>query len=343
MQRPTRVLQINRDAIPSLEKHGYLFVGNEAALAGLPARMAGLKKPTSNNKKKKQGNNNNNNEPPPVEFGWSIVFDPGLVDKVCLSGCFPMTIDFGIRVFAIKLHEERCVLNLLLNNNNNVSRSVRKLSQKYLFSLNTAFDEVAAMINEQHGKDWMCPELRDCFRYMFLNPHEFSTKIISVEIRDKDDDNGVVVAGELGYIVGDVYTSLTGARTVSGTGTLQLEVLKRFLSTRCGVHWWDFGMSMQYKTEMGGANVPRKEWLAMAAAAAQKSAVLGSAPIGAVPCSEFFFLKEGSHQKDLNDVIVVEDEAQRRKREEKKLEKLRRKQQAAADYQNRQQKQKDEK
>ena len=74
-----------------------------------------------------------------------------------------------------------------------------------------------------------------------------------------------VVAGELGYIVGDVYTSLTGGYTESGTGALQLAVLSATLVLG-GFAVWDLGMAMPYKVkELGAVELPRKQWLDLVA------------------------------------------------------------------------------
>lgn len=69
------------------------------------------------------------------------------------------------------------------------------------------------------------------------------------------------MAGELGYTVGSIYTSLTGFYTESGAGQVQLCALAKVL-VLCGFALWDFGMSMDYKVELGADMMPRNEWLA---------------------------------------------------------------------------------
>lgn len=44
------------------------------------------------------------------EFAFGLSFDPLLVDATCWHGYFPMAIDFGLPVFAIKLHRKRCAM-----------------------------------------------------------------------------------------------------------------------------------------------------------------------------------------------------------------------------------------
>ncbi|MFH2115553.1 MAG: hypothetical protein ABIJ86_13720, partial [Spirochaetota bacterium] len=81
-------------------------------------------------------------------------------------------------------------------------------------------------------------------------------KFISVELwRD-----GILVAGELGYAVGSSYASLSGFRSLSGAGTVQLAALAGLLA-ESGFRIWDLGMPMQYKTALGGHSIPRHEYL----------------------------------------------------------------------------------
>jgi Leu/Phe-tRNA-protein transferase len=77
-----------------------------------------------------------------------------------------------------------------------------------------------------------------------------------------DDKDFVLVAGELGYVVGSVYTSLSGFRTVSHSGNLQMQGLCSLLQEK-GCAFWDFGMHMAYKEAMGCKNVAREEFLGM--------------------------------------------------------------------------------
>jgi Leu/Phe-tRNA-protein transferase len=69
-----------------------------------------------------------------------------------------------------------------------------------------------------------------------------------------------LVAGELGYTVGAIYTSLTGFTSESGAGTVQLAALGRWLQ-RSGFQMWDLGMQMDYKAEMGAVLLPRRTFV----------------------------------------------------------------------------------
>eukprot|EP01050_Picozoa_sp_SAG11_P014754 SAG11_NODE_1849_length_4169_cov_2.639312_2_plen_374_part_00 len=80
-------------------------------------------------------------------------------------------------------------------------------------------------------------------------------------------DACVCQAGELGYVpmgyvVGRVYTSLTGFRRpgTSSCGTLQL-VATAALLRRCGFAFWDLDSPLPYKQALGAAVVEQREFL----------------------------------------------------------------------------------
>jgi len=211
---------------------GYPFVGSKEELVQVPTKLGSSGE----------------------EFCLSYTFAPQFIDEVCYHGYFPMAIDIGKFIMAIKLHNNRCVLPL---KDLHVERTTRQIAGKYQFSVDLAFDEVVSMVLAKHGDNWLCPMLRKSFKEIFTNPQNYRTKLHSCEVWDGDK----IVAGELGYVVGGIYTSLTGSYLLPRTGSVQLCTMGRLLQAR-GYDLWDFGMEMDYKKALGANSIPRAQWLA---------------------------------------------------------------------------------
>merc|ERR1712217_804073 len=85
----------------------------------------------------------------------------------------------------------------------------------------------------------------------------------------EEDGSGQPLAGEIGFSIGRVYTSLSGwteERTSDGLGFLQLVLLGRWLQQR-GYEFWSLGHcyspEMDYKRELGHRVYPRGDFLAL--------------------------------------------------------------------------------
>jgi hypothetical protein len=241
--------------IQQLEQH-YPLVKRPQDLAELPPKLRGDR-----------------------EMGFCPLFCPAMVDATCQLGLFPLAIDVhrNVFVFAPKCHVQRGVtrltpmekidgLRIADDGEGNFDPSklsvASKLAKRCTVAVNQLDDltDVLDLIHRQHGENWMCGRLRACFIHMLLNAANFKTRMVFLAVRDKA--TRALVASEFGYIVGDIYTSGTGAYCVSGAGTLQLQALASLLQ-ELGVKIWDLGMVMDYKTKaLGITAIARKPWLA---------------------------------------------------------------------------------
>ena len=83
-------------------------------------------------------------------------------------------------------------------------------------------------------------------------------KMRTFEVWDKT--TGALVAGELGYACGDVYTSLSGFSRMASAGAVQCAATAKLLA-RSGYALWDLGMELPYKTKLGAQLLPRDAFL----------------------------------------------------------------------------------
>ena len=196
------------------------------------------------------------------EFVLFATIEPDSVEAAALAAFMPMAVRLetpvGPRPFLLpKLHLERCLLDPRLAR---VTRTARRESARYSFSLNTAFRDVALACVEAHGNDWLVPELVDVFCALHDGRAARRVGFVSVELWKACGKSKELVAGELGYLIGEAYASLTGFSRVSGAGTVQLATLGVALAV-AGVHVWDLGMPIDYKLRLGGRVLPRTRFM----------------------------------------------------------------------------------
>mmetsp|Transcript_52359 Transcript_52359/g.78242 ORF Transcript_52359/g.78242 Transcript_52359/m.78242 type:complete len:368 (-) Transcript_52359:37-1140(-) len=197
------------------------------------------------------------------DFCQTPFFDPRLIVQLMAEGFLPIAAE---NVLLPKLHEERCVIPLPANFH--IRKSTRKKAHKFNITFNKAFDQVVQNCHEQHEHCWLHPPLVQAFRIIWdqhpngvrailENRRACSVRIYSTEVWDTD---GNLVAGELGYSVGCIYTSLTGFSFVDSAGSVQLAALGSLLC-KSGFQMFDLGMWMEYKESMGAILMPRREYV----------------------------------------------------------------------------------
>lgn len=193
--------------------------------------------------------------PKDEEFAACVGYRPEDVARVARHGYLPMTMGdlLPAYVLLIKCHVTRSVLAF---DDLHISRSTQRHTRRYQLTIDTDFDRVLAAIDAHHADNWIVPELAACFRALHRRPVG-GVSFHSVELRDT---GGGLVAGEIGYAVGRVYTSVTGFHAVSGAGTVQLVLLAHVLQ-RAGAAFWDLGMESDYKARLGAHGVPRADFV----------------------------------------------------------------------------------
>ena len=209
-----------------------------------------------------------------IAYCWSLSFDLGFFARLCFEGflsicSFPQKL---VPVLMPWIDPERAVMEFGAMH---VSKVLVKRSKHYRMTVNADLDGVVAGCVKQHGESWLWPPMQELLRNGFRSPDELISsfgaaapaglkqsgfRVVTFELWDKRTNK--LVAGDLGYVVGRCYTSMSGFRSpdTKGCGTIQL-VGTYALLKRCGFAWWDLGMVMDYKKELGAKVVQRKQFI----------------------------------------------------------------------------------
>ncbi len=206
---------------------------------------------------------------PDSEFCFSFNFSPKWIDAVCYKGYFPMANDIGNfiedienfplkELLLIKHHKERAVLKL---SDAHFSKKLSKYCDNLEFSIDEDFEGCVQGLLETYKDTWLFPNLVDAFRQIHNGAEtKYGTKIHSVEVWDKTTNE--LVAGEIGFRNGHLYSSLSGFRKRNHVGNIQMSALCKFLQEK-NLEYWDFGMSLPYKLDLGCKLYSPKEFFAL--------------------------------------------------------------------------------
>ena len=200
------------------------------------------------------------------EFTWALCFDKGFIARLSREGFLPMAGQAFADLICLlpKLHVARCLM-VDLERDLVVEKNARKRARHYQCSVDGAFDAVIKGCQTQHGDHcWFYAPLTAAYRQIHdsngRGGTEAGMRMHSIEVWDKR--TGKLVAGELGYAIGGIYTSLSGFREpgTKSAGTIQCCCVAVLLRRR-GFKIWDLGMGMEYKKKLGARDVPRAEFL----------------------------------------------------------------------------------
>ena len=147
-----------------------------------------------------------------------------------------------------------------------ITKKVKKLlsENSYIFSINSRFDEVLEKISVQHKYNWMKDKYIQLLKNLYKNSEQKRDfKLISVEVISKYSDE--LISGEVGYIIGKTYTSLSGfsskEKEYSNYGKLQLVLLSKYLEDK-NFEFWNLGHPhMEYKQRLGCKTYSRSGFL----------------------------------------------------------------------------------
>jgi len=142
-----------------------------------------------------------------------------------------------------------------------IKKSVRRFLPLYELRVDTDFDLILDTCVEIHNSDWLTPPLVDVLKSL-RNRQQARIRPVSFALyRD-----GELKAGEIGVVMGRVYTSYSGYYTESNAGTVQMILMAQWLD-RTGFDFLDFGMPLDYKTALGARDISPRHFVELFRAA----------------------------------------------------------------------------
>lgn len=188
------------------------------------------------------------------EFCLCPRIDATMVAGVFEHGFLPMGGSvYGREFLLIKLHEQRSVLAFA---DLSISRNFRRRARGLQLRCDAGFERCLEACHAFHADSWLTPNLRDAFRAIHRDGPS-QAALHSVELYAGED----LIAGEIGVVCGRIYTSLSGFYYRSGAGKVQLTALGMLLA-QAGFAFWDLGMDIDYKRELGAKLITRETFLA---------------------------------------------------------------------------------
>jgi Leu/Phe-tRNA-protein transferase len=200
-----------------------------------------------------------------VNYYWSDEWDEWLYIKLAQLGFISTSYDTleGL----VLLPELQFEYGLLDFDNLYIDPKVQKLirEDRYTLTFDTHFDEVMQNIAAHHQRyNWLKGQYLTLIQKIYKNHTAYDNfRLHSVELLSKETKE--LIAGEIGYTIGNTYTSLSGyssrEKRYNNCGKLQLVLLGEHLHRR-GFSFWNLGHPhMEYKKRLGVTVLPREAFL----------------------------------------------------------------------------------
>jgi Leu/Phe-tRNA-protein transferase len=211
------------------------------------------------------------------EFCVSPDFSPGFITRLMEAGFLVMSSalddeeegspDAGASAAVsgyILLPKLHLVRSALFFENLHVKKSIRRYVSRYELRPDSDFEYIIERCVKIHGDGWLTPPLIDAITKIrraagpALGPKAASGTARPASFALYRD--GKLVAGEFGVQVGRVYTSYSGYYDEANAGTVQLILAARWLQDH-GFAFFDLGMPLDYKTDLGAVDISQEEFV----------------------------------------------------------------------------------
>jgi len=192
-------------------------------------------------------------------YYWSEDFSAENYVALAMAGFISVTEEYKGKEFLIP--EIQYQYALLDFKDLHISKKVQKLLNQKAFTLELSsdLDAVFEAINRLHKHSWLTPQYLNTLKE--TQKLKSGLKVQSVILKA----DGKMVAGEIGYVIGKTYTSLSGfssrEKIHRNYGTVQLVLLAKHLE-ESGFDFWNLGHPfMDYKLALGAKIYERKDFL----------------------------------------------------------------------------------
>ena len=163
--------------------------------------------------------------------------------------------------FFILLPKLHLIRSALLFPELHIKKSIRRFLPQYELRVNTDFDTILDKCIALHGAEWLTPPLTDMLKRLRVR-NDLRAKPFSFAVyRD-----GELKAGEVGVLIGRVYTSYSGYFEEANAGTVQLILMTQWME-KAGFDFLDLGMPLDYKTALGARDITPQRFVELFRAA----------------------------------------------------------------------------
>ena len=203
------------------------------------------------------------------EFCLARDFGEDFIIRLMEAGFLVMSMEFkddqaeaeGAEPFYILLPKLHIVRSVLFFSDLHIKKSINRFLSRYEFKVDTDFDFILDKCVQIHGSDWLTPPLTEAIKGL-RHRKDIRPRPVSFAVyRD-----GEIKAGEVGVVMGRVYTSYSGYYEESNAGTVQMILMARWLEEN-GFDFLDFGLPLDYKTKLGASDIEPRQFVELFRAA----------------------------------------------------------------------------
>jgi Leu/Phe-tRNA-protein transferase len=194
------------------------------------------------------------------EFCLAKDFDEDFINRLMAAGFLVMSTELKdensnaennyeeAEPFYILLPKLHLVRSVLFFPDLHIRKSIRPFLSEYELRVNTDFDFILDKCVQIHGSDWLTPPLVGILKS--LHRKNAGAMPFSFALYRE----GKLRAGEIGVVIGRVYTSYSGYYEEDNAGTVQMILMTRWLE-ESGFAFLDLGMPLDYKTGLGAKDI----------------------------------------------------------------------------------------